>query len=98
MPNALYRSLKLIRMYCAVFQSLILYSYFSVIVQVKKYIDTLKGPFNILEDDKLFDDSTYCKSNVLPKCNPHPKHTKNSMEEESGYKTLFTRIVILFWK
>ncbi len=28
----------------------------------QKGIDTLKGPFTILEDDKLFDDSMYRKS------------------------------------
>ncbi len=64
----------------------------------QKDIDTLKGPFTILEDDKLFHDSMYRKSYFLPKCNTQPKHTNTSMEEEREYKTFFTRIFLLLLK
>ena len=64
--------------------------------------DTLKGPFNILEDDKLFDDcitSMYCKSCFLPKCKiSTPQTYKHQHEEEEEYKTFFTRIFMLLLK
>ena len=51
---------------------------------MKKDIDTLKDPINILEDDKLFDVSMYWISYILPKCNQNPTHANLNIEEELG--------------
>ena len=61
MPNEVYRSLNFFFMYYAVsILSVDNPSFvFLVILKMEKDIDTLKGPINILGDDRLFDVSMY---------------------------------------